>query len=572
MKAGSAMRKLVIDVSTHDGDVDIDAWKESYGAWACIVRCGGSEDQKVGRYADPRFDQNYAKAVAAGLHVGAYYLSKAVDADEARADAEHCLGVLGDRPLDMPVYMDVELSCQLEADPRDLTDAVHAFCEIIERGGYIPGIYTYNAIWLGNLVRDELYRYADWIAQWGENWPTSAGDVGMWQRGCMRLDGDLLDYDPHDSTYQDVSWCVVDYPSRQRGRGMKRKISIADEQAQIHYFMCVDPRFGYNQQPERWGRDGDAPIEFTTSSGRKYVLDPGSYDCSSSEIYACRKALEGTPYAHSLDGASFTGDMEDAFLTSGLYTSSRAPAKRGDIYLTAGDHTAMCQDGGSDDVFGYDCLTEFNRNELGQASWGEPGDQDGYESVFRDYYDRPWATVLHYNGTADYYVNDETEKEVVELPIANQPSKAKNDFGVWYRVHIETGGWLDPVHDGMTAGTEGISKRIEALKITPPEGVVIDVYTHEQGLGHRYFEHVQKGKRDPVMGTVGQSRRIEAFRLCVSKLERFRGKKLCYQGHVQGLGWTKVCKAGYLPDGSLGEWCGTTGQGKRLEAIRIWLE
>ena len=43
-----------------------------------------------------------------------------------------------------------------------------------------------------------------------------------------------------------------------------------------------------------------------------------------------------------------------------------------------------------------------------------------------------------------------------------------------------------------------------------------------------------------------------------------KGKKLCYQGHVQGIGWDKVC--------SEGQWCGTRGKKKRLEAVRIWFE
>ena len=562
MRAVKAMRELVIDVSMYDGDVDIAAWKERHGAWACIVRCGGSDDRNVGRYTDPRFEENYAKAVSAGLHVGSYYLSKAVGAEEARADAEHCLRILGGRFLDMPVYMDVELSCQVEADPRELTDAVHAFCRTIEQGGYRAGVYTYNSIWRGNLVRDELYGYADWIAQWGDTWPASAGDVGMWQRGCMRLaDGDLLDYDPNDPAYQDVSWCVVDYPSQRRETEMKNKVNLADVAARIHYDMVTDERNGYNQEPTRWGGNwgGEKTLRI---NDRDYTYALGDYDCSSSAITAWRLALQGTPYEGALDGATYTADMEEAFLASGLFYSDLSAARRGDLYLTAGDHTAMCQDGGHDDVYGFDSLSEFNRNENHAASWGEPGDQDGYESVFRAYYDRPWQTVLHYNHKADYDIGE--DGRVVEI-VVNEASEPRNDFGMCYRAHVQTGGWLDSVRDGQTAGTTGISKRLEAIKVSPPKDMILDVYAHVQGVGNLFYDAIQRSVNDPVIGYVGQSRRLEGLMVRVTRWpDSLKGKRLVLQGHVQGIGWQE-------PVGE-GQWCGTRFQGKRLEAVRMWFE
>jgi hypothetical protein len=79
--------------------------------------------------------------------------------------------------------------------------------------------------------------------------------------------------------------------------------------------------------------------------------------------------------------------MKRVFVNSGLFYAEYSPAKRGDIYLAEEKHTAMCQDGGNDGVFGYDALSEFNRNENHGATNGRPGDQDGHESVIRAYYD-----------------------------------------------------------------------------------------------------------------------------------------------------------------------------------------
>jgi hypothetical protein len=37
------------------------------------------------------------------------------------------------------------------------------------------------------------------------------------------------------------------------------------------------------------------------------------------------------------------------------------------------------------------------------------GDQDGYESVVRDFYDDGWNGILYYNGKGDFYVNEDGE-------------------------------------------------------------------------------------------------------------------------------------------------------------------
>ena len=39
------------------------------------------------------------------------------------------------------------------------------------------------------------------------------------------------------------------------------------------------------------------------------------------------------------------------------------------------------------------------------------------------------------------------------------------EYDVYYRVHVQTYGWLDWACNGETAGTTGLSKRIEAIEI-----------------------------------------------------------------------------------------------------------
>lgn len=176
------------------------------------------------------------------------------------------------------------------------------------------------------------------------------------------------------------------------------KVNPANVAALIHYDMVTDPRNGYSQAPERWGGDHPDGTKRLDIDGRSYYYPIGSYDCSSSVIWAWRQAIRYTKYEGILDAATYTGDMRDVFTRSGLFQAKYSAAKRGDLYLAEQKHVAMCQDGGDEGTFGYDALSEFNRNENFAATNGKVGDQDGGESIVREYYDDGWNTVLHYVG------------------------------------------------------------------------------------------------------------------------------------------------------------------------------
>lgn len=62
-------------------------------------------------------------------------------------------------------------------------------------------------------------------------------------------------------------------------------------------------------------------------------------------------------------------------------------------------------------------------------------------------------------------------------------------------------------------------------------------------------------------GTTGQGLRLEAVRIWLPFAPQ--GVGVCYQVHVQNLGWQQPACNGQV--------AGTTGQGLRVEAIRIWL-
>lgn len=208
------MYELVIDVSKWDGNVDFNSWKSRRGLWGVIIKAGGNEG---GRYKDAWFEQNYSKAKAAGLHIGAYYYTVTTDVATAKGDAEHFAGLLSGKTFDLPVYMDVEDRRQFALSRRALTDVIKAFCDTLNNKGYYSGLYTGGSAWLNNMYSSELNKYANWIAWWRRNWPSEAGDIGLWQQGGIRLSDGNIVYDDV-SGYTDCNWCVIDYPSKINGK------------------------------------------------------------------------------------------------------------------------------------------------------------------------------------------------------------------------------------------------------------------------------------------------------------------------------------------------------------------
>lgn len=144
-----------------------------------------------------------------------------------------------------------------------------------------------------------------------------------------------------------------------------------------------------------------------------------------------------------------------------------------------------------------------------------------------------------------------------------EPGKAVNNAGLWYRAHVQDAGWLEAVHDGQQAGTTGYAARLEAFKITPPDGWELKVKVHIQNVGWKTYSGIKKGVYDPVIGTEGKSQRIEDLIVEVTKRPEGDKRKLYFQVHQGGWGWKAWTLEGYAS--------GTDGMGVQLEALRMKL-
>lgn len=153
---------------------------------------------------------------------------------------------------------------------------------------------------------------------------------------------------------------------------------------------------------------------------------------------------------------------------------------------------------------------------------------------------------------------------------AQVPGDPVNDSGFAYRAHSQDFGWLPAVRDGQTAGTTGKSKRLEAIKVAPPAGLVLTAKAHIQNKGWVEYKGIKAGEssgegsspNDPIIGTVGESLRLEALEFCIEK--NTTGKRLRYRVHEAYDGWTGWVWADTAT--------GTVGISKAIEAVQFVLE
>ena len=131
---------------------------------------------------DPKFQQNYRNAKAAGLNVGAYWYSYAVNVEEAKEEAVRYLKILGKKQFEYPVYLDFEDPSQRRIPTKTKTDMAIAFMSILEKNGYYTGLYS-SGYWINNqFEKNRLKDYDIWIAHWHVTRPNCfTPDYGMWQ-------------------------------------------------------------------------------------------------------------------------------------------------------------------------------------------------------------------------------------------------------------------------------------------------------------------------------------------------------------------------------------------------------
>ena len=176
-----------------------------------------------------------------------------------------------------------------------------------------------------------------------------------------------------------------------------------------------------------------------------------------------------------------------------------------------------------------------------------------YLGIQENPWGKGWATASNYGYSI---VNDYMYKFCT---VKKTSSTANSFLNVAYSTHVQSYGWQADKFNGMTSGTTGLGKRLEAIKIKVGGEYDLGVtyQTHVQTLG--WGNWVDDGA---LSGTTGQAKRLEAIRIKLTgnDADKF---DVYYRVHSQTYGWLDwACN---------GEASGTSGLAKRLEAIEIVL-
>lgn len=173
-----------IDVSSFNGDIDWNAVRNA-GYTFAFIRIGyrGYESGVIS--ADERFEEYYSGAVAAGLDVGVYFYSQALDETEASEEAAFVLSALAGRKLQLPVVIDVENPEDINVrtskmQSNEYTIVVEKFTSDIEAGGYSPALYTnlYGETYMLNMY--ELDGMSIWFSGFSAT-PNTEYTFDFWQ-------------------------------------------------------------------------------------------------------------------------------------------------------------------------------------------------------------------------------------------------------------------------------------------------------------------------------------------------------------------------------------------------------
>ena len=185
-----SLNGIVLDVSDFQDDIDWAKAKTS-GVAGVIVRCGLRGGEKGDLRQDSMFMEHVTAAYKAGLKIGVYMFTTAINAQEGGEEAVFAINQIkkAGLPMSYPIAVDTENvfwedggegranSNKLSKAKR--TEAIKAFCEEMKSQGYEPMIYA-SLSWFKDCLDMSKLPYKVWVAQYNETCQYE-GVKALWQ-------------------------------------------------------------------------------------------------------------------------------------------------------------------------------------------------------------------------------------------------------------------------------------------------------------------------------------------------------------------------------------------------------
>ena len=180
-----------VDVSYYNGTIDWTKAKKA-GVQYAIIRVGYRGYGAAGTLCtDTQFLNNIKGAQKAGVKIGVYYFTEAINEKEAIEEAEYCIDKISDYDVTLPVAIDYEFPTSggkpvgrmynAKLSKNAATKNVTAFCKTIKNAGYTPMVYA-NKSDLATLIDGAALskNYKIWLANYTTN-TTYSGKYEFWQ-------------------------------------------------------------------------------------------------------------------------------------------------------------------------------------------------------------------------------------------------------------------------------------------------------------------------------------------------------------------------------------------------------
>jgi GH25 family lysozyme M1 (1,4-beta-N-acetylmuramidase) len=184
LEDGKIKSLVGIDVSTHQNNIDWEQVKAS-GVDFAMIRVGyrGYTTGDIG--LDEDYVSHIKGATDAGLQVGVYFFSQAINVQEALDESELLLDAIEPYDITFPVVYDWEVIYGEEARTdetkvADFTDSAIAFCENIKNNGYVPMIYASRKLAYLKYDLSRVQDYDFWLADYNAE-TNYYYDYQMWQ-------------------------------------------------------------------------------------------------------------------------------------------------------------------------------------------------------------------------------------------------------------------------------------------------------------------------------------------------------------------------------------------------------
>ena len=173
-----------VDISSKQGIVDFEKLKKA-GVDFVMIKVGGRGYSSGNIVLDSSYKDYMNGAKNAGLGIGVYFYSQAVDKDEVCEEAETLLELIKDYPVKYPVVFDMESveGDMARTDVLDIstrTELARIFLKTIKAEGYTPMLYGDKEWLVTKLDLEKLQDYDVWLSQETDT-PDYPYEYTMWQ-------------------------------------------------------------------------------------------------------------------------------------------------------------------------------------------------------------------------------------------------------------------------------------------------------------------------------------------------------------------------------------------------------